>query len=125
MATYVLVRSTDGAIIDQRDFAETPPDVTRKGIAWRPLVVTDPAFDPATQVKTGPVLTTLADKVTKAWSVRTMTADELDAVKAAAVDAVDSVALKVLFNHENRVRALEGKQAVTSVQFRNAFKAML
>lgn len=32
---------------------------------------------------------------------------------------------KVLFNHENRIRVLEGKQPVTANQFANALKGML
>lgn len=125
MATYVLVRPADNAILDQRDFPDAPPDVTRKGIAWLPLVVSEPAFDPATQVKTGPVVSVLADKVTRIWTVRAMTSDELDATKGAMVDAMDALAFKVLFNHENRIRMLESKQAVTTAQFRTALKALL
>ena len=30
-----------------------------------------------------------------------------------------------LFNHENRMRALEGKNAITKIQLRAAFKALL
>jgi hypothetical protein len=33
--------------------------------------------------------------------------------------------LKALFNHENRIRALEGKAAITIDQFRTAIKAIL
>lgn len=41
------------------------------------------------------------------------------------VDRIDLIILRVLFNHENRVRVLEGKQAVTMAQFRTAIKALL
>lgn len=41
------------------------------------------------------------------------------------VDAVDIVLLKIAFNHENRIRALEGKQAVSLAQFKVAVKALL
>jgi hypothetical protein len=89
------------------------------------LAVTDPAFDPATQVRSGPVDTVGKDSVSRAWTVRAMTADELDAVKGVQVDAIDLVVGKVLLNHENRIRALEGKQAATAAQFRAALKALL
>lgn len=35
------------------------------------------------------------------------------------------IVAKVLFNHENRIRALEGRQAVTPQQFRNALKELM
>ena len=40
------------------------------------------------------------------------------------VDRLDIIAFKVAFNHENRIRALEGKQLVTAAQFRNALRAL-
>jgi hypothetical protein len=125
MPLYALVRLADKAIIDTRDFADAPPDVARKGIEWLPVEVTDPACDPATQVKSGPVETVGEGAVTRVWTVRDMTAEELDAEKGVQVDAVDIVVGKVLFNHENRIRALEGKQAVTAAQFKAALKALL
>ena len=42
-----------------------------------------------------------------------------------ALDAFDIIALKICFNHENRIRTLEGRQAVTLAQFRTAIKALL
>lgn len=125
MSIYVQVRLSDNAVGEQRDFASAPPDMTRKGFVWLPLVITDPAFDPATQVRSGPVDTVGKDSVARVWTVRNMTSDELDGVKGVQVDAVDIVVGKVLFNHENRIRALEGKQAVTAAQFRTALKALL
>lgn len=40
------------------------------------------------------------------------------------VDRWDLVSLRVSFNHENRIRVLEGKAAVTMAQFKNALKAL-
>lgn len=125
MSIYVQVRLADNAVGEQRDFANAPPDMTRKGFVWLPLVVTDPTFDPTTQVRSGPVDTVGQTSVSRAWSVRAMTSDELDALKGATVDAMDMLAFKVLFNHENRIRALESKQAVTAAQFKTALKALL
>lgn len=48
-----------------------------------------------------------------------------DVLKESSVDAVDMVLLRVAFNHENRIRALESKQPVTAAQFRTALKALL
>lgn len=52
-------------------------------------------------------------------------AEIADAPKEAAMEGLDRLALKVMFNHENRIRALEGKSAITAAQFRAALKAML
>lgn len=125
MSTYALVQLSDSAVLDTRDFAGIPPDVTRKGIQWLPLVVTDSAFAPATQVRTGPVDTVGKDAVNRVWTVRAKSAGELDADKGASVDAMDAVAFKVLLNHENRLRALEGKRTATAAQFKAALKALL
>jgi hypothetical protein len=48
-----------------------------------------------------------------------------DALKTQQVNGLDTVTLKILFNHENRIRALEGKQAITAAQFANAIKSLL
>lgn len=42
-----------------------------------------------------------------------------------AVDKWDVVTLKVCFNHENRIRALEGKAAVTPTQFKTAIRNLV
>lgn len=58
--------------------------------------------------------------------VRPANADMLDRYKASQASKLTlELVAKVLFNHENRVRALEGKQVVTANQFANALKAML
>jgi hypothetical protein len=40
-------------------------------------------------------------------------------------DAWDIISLKVAFNHENRIRVLEGKAAITLAQFKTAVRALL
>jgi hypothetical protein len=47
--------------------------------AGRPVETTDPPFDPATEVREGPTITILADKVTEVFTVRAKTQEELDA----------------------------------------------
>lgn len=51
--------------------------------------------------------------------------DAQDRLKSAKIDRMDQVAMRIAFNHENRIRALEGKQAVTAAQFVTAIKALL
>lgn len=52
----------------------------------------------------------------------------LDAVAPPIADPIDQwdmVSLKIAFNHENRIRTLEGKPAITIVQFKTAVKAII
>lgn len=46
-----------------------------------------------------------------------------DDLAAAASDAIDRLEFDVLFNTENRIRTLEGKAAITRVQYRDALIA--
>lgn len=53
---------------------------------------------------------------------------EISRLQALPVDALetwDVIALKIAFNHENRIRALEGKPSVTVPQFKTALRALL
>jgi hypothetical protein len=59
-------------------------------------------------------------------SIRPVNANVLDGYKGKqASQFTAKIAAKVAFNHENRLRALEGKAAVTAAQFASALKAML
>lgn len=42
-----------------------------------------------------------------------------------SLSAWDVISAKVLFNHENRIRTLEAKSAITAAQFRTAVKALI
>lgn len=122
---------TEYALVDpnntvNRTATNVDPTVqTRAGWKWLPVEVTNPAYEPATQVSEGPVVSVLSDKVTRVWTVRAKTVAELDADKDNVVNAMDMLAFKVLFNHENRIRTLESKAAITAAQFKAALKAML
>lgn len=41
------------------------------------------------------------------------------------LDVWNAITLKIAFNHENRIRALEGKAAITVAQFKAAVRAIL
>lgn len=41
------------------------------------------------------------------------------------IDQWDLISLKIAFNHENRIRALEGKVQITAEQFKTAVRAQL
>lgn len=117
----------NGVFIAERDFAEKP---ILEGKPWRKFYSVEtvkPAYDSATQVRTGPVVEEdhVAEIRRHVWTVRDKTAEELDAEKDAAINQFDVLAFKVLFDHENRTRALESKAAITQAQFRAALKARL
>ena len=48
-----------------------------------------------------------------------------DARRERALSMTDATLFKIAFNHENRLRALEGKQAITAEQFRAAVKNLI
>lgn len=50
-------------------------------------------------------------------------APTVDERAARKVDSLDRLQFEVLFNHENRIRALEGKASITAAQFRDALIA--
>ena len=103
-----------------------PADIPHKQVVWLPFVKSAaPVFDPANQALLGPTITIYADHVSSDYSVRQKTQIELDADKQAYVDNVDMLVFKVLFNHENRIRALESKAAITAQQFKTALLGML
>ncbi len=130
MARFATVDSNNGIVgftEGQQTYNPAKGDVTHPA-PWRSLscpVVAVPSFDPATQAIVGPTYTVNASDVTEAYSVRSLTTNELQAIKDNAVSAMDVVALTALFNHENRIRALEGKAAVTKAQFITAIKGLL
>ena len=106
-----------------------PQTGTKAGWKWLPLVNIRPDFDSQTQMSEGPVRSFYADRVEDVWTVRNKTAPELTAEvesrKEQMLDSLNDIQNKVLFNHENRIRALEGKAAITPAQFRAALKGLL
>ena len=125
MTEYALVRPDD--IIDrvQSDSVVDPSVQTKFGWRWLPIVVTRPTINPATQVFDGPQITVGASQVDFVYTARAKTAQELDADKEAQLPDVAGVMFRVMFNHENRIRVLEARPAVTVDQFRAVIKALL
>jgi hypothetical protein len=125
MARFAVYR--DGSFVEERDFAEKPVLANKPQLKFYAVEVVKPDFNSATQVRTGPVIEEdhVAEARRHVWAVRDKTAEELDAEKDASINQFDVLAFKVLFDHENRTRALEGKAPVTQAQFRAALKARL
>lgn len=85
-------------------------------LAWLALGNSPRAID--TEESLGEVLAPLA--------IRPTNPEVLDAYKdTQASNITVKIAAKVLFNHENRLRALEGKQPATPAQFKNALKDLM
>ena len=58
-----------------------------KEIGWLPVRYVDPAFDPLTQVRTGPDYVVAADEVVGTYSVRDKTSQELDDEKETEINS--------------------------------------
>ena len=135
MARYVLVEDGTDAILqevdgDKKFRSGTPPDLPQKPFRWLPLEITKPDRpDSATHTREGPVITVEADKVTKVWTIRPRPKKEIDAELAAAKESriprSYSIEFKAMLDIENRTLALEGKPAVTELEYRETLKAML
>tara|TARA_Y100000034_G_scaffold14105_1_gene14778 strand:- start:96 stop:488 length:393 start_codon:yes stop_codon:yes gene_type:complete len=128
---YVLVEDGTDAILKEvegdREFRSgNPPKLPLKPFRWLPLEVTNPDVgDHATHTREGPVTTVKAKKVTRVWTVRPKTADELDADKEGQIPSSDSIQFKAMLDVENRTLALENKPAVTADDYRETLKGML
>lgn len=122
MTIFALVNPKNEVV--QRASNIDPSVQTKSGFRWLPVVVTgDDDFDGEAQTKSGPVVTVEADRVVESYTVKGLTAEEIDARKVRKVDTFTTI--KVLFNLHNRVRALEGQPAHTLAQFKTALRAIL
>ena len=122
-STKVILKEVDG---NKRFRTGIPPTLPLKPFHWLPIEITNPDIpDHATHVKEGPVITVEADKVTKVWTVRPLTEQELDDAKELQIPPSDSITFKTMLDVENRTLALESKPAVTASEYRETLKAML
>ena len=97
-----------GAVKEYRVYdGKCPPDPKGKPeYRFLPAPKADrPEYDPATQVREGPVATIGDDAVTESWTVRDKTPDELAAETADRVQSINSVVFRVLCRHENEIRS--------------------
>lgn len=95
---FALITSAN-EIREYRDLPSAPPALPQtKGLRWLPVSGDEPTFDPATQKRSGPMVTVGATEVTRAWAVTNKTAAEIDAEKdAQAVGEIDGLkALRAL-----------------------------
>ena len=83
MPRYAYMNETGDAILREKSYPDPldPAVMVRKSILE--IFVTDPPFDPDTQIRTGPVETIQADRIDRVYTVRDKTAQEIDDEKEA------------------------------------------
>ena len=94
-----------------------------------------PIVEEITDTSTGPdtlstrTETVEADRVLVATAIRDMTAQEItardNANKDGEANSVQDVLIKVITNHENRIRTLEARPEVTEAQVRTFLRGLL
>ena len=131
MARYALVEDGTDKILqevdgDKKFRSGTPPDLPQKPFRWLPMEITNPdLLDRKTHMKDGPLISVKDDRVTKVWTVRPITAQELDAKKEGQIPSIESVEFKTMLDMENRTRILEKKSPFTVLEYRVSLKEML
>lgn len=133
MARFALL--INGAFVRHEHHAARPDDIAHKAVTYLPSPpVAQPTIDPLTEVIEGPTYTIGAQSVVEAWTTRPKTAEEIDADKNSALAGLNSPyapILKILRNHENRIRLLENaafgtnKPALSLAEVKAAIKALL
>lgn len=133
MALFAVIKP-DNSILDFRDNLD-PKAGTKPGYKILPVVDINPVSDSSAQVKSGPVVTVKATEVTRVWTIRNLTAQELldrdESIRAHSMAQLDeNFALikalgSVVFDLVNDVRVLKGQGTITAAQFRAAVKAKL
>src|ERR1041385_7806077 len=118
MPRFALINTTDNSLIELRSYATQPPDPAGKPRKWLPCdPVAQPSFDPTIEKILGPTYTVGTTSVTEVWAKTSLTAQEISDAKDSAIagsfGGIIPVVAQVMLNHENRIRALEGKAAIT------------
>lgn len=108
-------------------FAENidPTAQTKIGYKWLPVESAAQSTPAETQTVVGPTYSIKPDKVVESYSLNNLTQSEIDASKTARIEGLDPLLLKLAFNHENRIRAIESKQPLALDKFKEALRAML
>jgi len=130
MARFALINTSNSALIELRDYATQPADPVGKPRKWLPCpAMAQPIFDPAAEKLTGPTYTVGSSSVTEVWATASLTTQEISDAKDNAILSLNGTVFaalaKTLLNHENRIRALESKGAITMTQFKTGVKALL
>lgn len=132
---YAKIYDDAGTLRDTGDRIDLDaPPLARGDLApgkpwWVPLVteVSDTSTTPHTVREV--VITIEEARVLRSVTIRDKTAQEIDADRTAIVDgrfaaagSIDRALAEIVFEQENRIRALEGRPAVTAAQFKTYIK---
>lgn len=101
----------------------TPGNLDR--LNWLPIVDDATPFDPEAQIVTDIDYIVGFDSIQEVKIIRNLTVAELDQNKERKLDRLDDVVMRVLFNHENRLRTLESRPQVTMDQFKAAIRQLI
>lgn len=128
MTSYIRIVSSTKAQIEEKDDTQfrsgsPPPANAAKDWEWLPLVVVKPSYDGQTEVLEGPTEVVTATEVTRTWTVRDKTSDEINVDKDLRIPQTESVQYKIMFDQENRVRKLEGLDPTTDDEFRAVLRS--
>lgn len=108
MAKYALVNPAN-EIIEFRDYAEPPIAVTESATKPRllPVILQDVTFDTITEVREGPTFTVSATQVTEAYTKRTKTPAEIEAMRAAKISIINFEADRhLILTMQQQIRSL-------------------
>jgi hypothetical protein len=107
----------NGVIVAFRDFEDVP---SLEGKPYRvilPVVTTNPPYNSATQIRTGPVVTIAATEVTRVWTVTDKSQAQLDAEAAQAradrVAGIEVASTRGFMHTYNAIRQLRGEAPAT------------
>lgn len=121
---YALI-NPEGAI-DRVAVNIDPAVQTKRGWRWLPIETqAQPSFDHETQAIIGPIVTVEANRVVESYTVRSRSADEIEADRIRRVDGMSKIEFEIAFGVENRLRALEGKTALKRGEFRAELSKLL
>ena len=128
MSKYVLVEDDTNKILEEvegdTEFRSgEPPLLPYKNFAWYSLVIVNPPFADATEVKEGPVTVFTSTEVTRTWTVRLKTEQELNTDKVQTVTS-KMLVLKPLILALNAGSFVPGSN-YTNTQIKTILKAHL
>lgn len=86
---YALVDAAN-TVLEYREHQAQPSNLPAKEWRWLPVTQIDPPFNPATDIRTGPVTVVSPTEVTQTFTVRPKTVAELNAEKIQRADRAES-----------------------------------
>lgn len=123
MMEYALINLSSNEMLERRQFEDTPPNISHKGVNWLPLEVIRPGCDLNFQEELPPVTTVTDDRVIITYTVRSLTKEELDQKKLTAAEQdlfgpgkYTGTALLLVLNQQ---RAAQNLQPVSKFEFLN------